>query len=253
VTAGGRLRLAWRIACAVAILLFCLAGHGLARPFGGGDRWVRRFLGLVARAFGARVTVSGHRRARNVLIVANHVSWMDILVLGGASGAAFVSKDAVARWPVVGWLARIGGTIFIRRESRAATRGQADALGAALATGRPAALFPEGTTGDGRTLAPFRPSLFAAVAPPPPGVQVQPVAILYGPAATEIAWTEGESTAANALRLLAWPGTLPVTLHFLAPIDPSAMADRKAIAAAARAAIAAALPCGRDLRYGAAA
>jgi len=253
VTVGGRFRLAWRIACAVSVLLFCLIGYGLARPFERSERWVPRFLGLAARALGARVTVAGRPLPSNVLIAANHVSWMDILVLGGATGAAFVSKDAVARWPVVGWLARIGGTIFIRRESRAATRGQADALAQALATGRPAALFPEGTTGDGITLAPFRPSLFASVAPPPPGVQVQPVAIRYGRAAPEIAWTEDESTAANALRLLSRPGSLPVTLHFLDPIDPAAMNDRKAIASAAQAAIAAALPCTRDLRYGAAA
>jgi 1-acyl-sn-glycerol-3-phosphate acyltransferase len=252
VTLGGRLRLARRIACLVAVLLFCLAGYGLERPFGRGERWVPRFLGLAARALGARVTISGRPLPRHVLIVANHVSWMDILVLGGATGAAFVSKDAVARWPVVGWLARIGGTIFIRRENRAAARGQADALAQALASGRPAALFPEGTTGDGITLAPFRASLFAAVAPPPPGVRVQPVAILYGDAAAEIAWTEGESTGANARRLVARRGPLPVTLKFLDPIDPAAFGDRKAIAAAAEAAVAAALPCARDLRYGAA-
>jgi 1-acyl-sn-glycerol-3-phosphate acyltransferase len=252
VTFDGRLRLAWRIACAVAVLLFCLVGYGLARPFGGGDRWVPRFLRLAAGALGARVEAAGRPLSRNVLFVANHVSWMDILVLGGATGAAFVSKDDVARWPVVGWLARIGGTIFIHRESRAATRGQADALALALATGRPAALFPEGTTGDGKTLLPFRPSLLAAVAPPPPGVQVQPVAILYGPAAAEIAWTDGENTAENARRLLARRGPLPVTLHFLDPIDPQ-IGDRKAIAAAAQAAIAAELPRARDLGYGAAA
>jgi 1-acyl-sn-glycerol-3-phosphate acyltransferase len=235
------------------VLLFCLVGYGVSRPFGREQAWVPRFLRLVARAFGARVTIAGRPLPHNVLLVANHVSWMDILVLGGATGAAFVSKDAVARWPVVGWLARIGGTIFIRRENRAAARGQADALAEALATGRPAAFFPEGTTGDGIALAPFRASLFAAVAPPPPGVRVQPVAILYGPAAADIAWTDGESTVANALRLLARPGTLPVTLSFLEPIDPAVLGDRKAIAAAAQAAIAAALPCEPDLRYGAAA
>lgn len=173
---------------------------------------------------------------------------MDILVLGGATGTAFVSKESVASWPLVGWLARIGGTIFISRESRTAARGQADALADALRTGRPAAFFPEGTTGDGIALAPFRASLFASVAPPPPGVSVQPVAIDYGNAASQIAWTDGESTGANALRLIGRAGPLRVTLRFLPPIDPAALGDRKLIARAAEAAIAAALSPGANVR-----
>ena len=246
-TAAGRLRIAGRVTKVVAVLLFCLTGYGIARLSGTGERWVPRFLGLAARAFGARVSIVGRPIPRDVLIVANHLSWMDILVLGGASGAAFVSKDSVAHWPVVGWLARIGGTIFIRRESRAAARGQADALGDALRTGRPAAFFPEGTTGDGIALAPFRASLFASVAPPPPGIRVQPVAIDYGHAARDIAWKDGESALANAARLIARPGTLAVRLHFLDPIDPALLGDRKAIAAAAHSAIAATLPHDRIL------
>jgi 1-acyl-sn-glycerol-3-phosphate acyltransferase len=242
-----------RIGRAVAALGFCYIGYGIARSFGRGDAWVPRFLAMAARAFGARVRVVGTPIPANVLYAANHVSWMDILALGGVTGAAFVSKDEVERWPLVGALARIAGTIFVRRESRASTRGQADALGVALARGRPAALFPEGTTGDGIALLPFRASLFAAVAPPPPGVCVQPVAIDYGAAAAEIAWAEGESAGANARRLLGRPGRLAVTLHFLAPIDPALHDDRKAIAAAAQAAIAATLSRSAGLGYGAAA
>jgi 1-acyl-sn-glycerol-3-phosphate acyltransferase len=242
VTARQRLRLTQRTVRALGVLFVCLIGYALARPFGGGERWVRRYLGATAHALGARVTVVGRPLSRNVLLVANHLSWMDILVLGGATGTAFVSKDSVAHWPVVGWLARIGGTIFIRREARAAARGQADALADALRSGRPAAFFPEGTTGNGVALAPFRASLFAAVTPPPPGVAVQPVAIDYGAGAADIAWIDGESTGANALRVVARHGTLPVTLRFLDPIDPAQTQDRKAIARAAEAAIAAALP-----------
>lgn len=246
------IRFAGRLLLAAAILLLCLAGYALARPFGRSERWVQRFLGLVARAFGARVRIEGVPLRRDVLFAANHLSWIDILALGGATGAAFVSKDAVAHWPGVGWLSRIGGTIFIDRATRAAARGQADALGAALASGRPAAFFPEGTTGDGLSVGPFRAALFAAVAPPPPGVRVQPVAIDYGAAATEIAWPDGESAAGNACRLIGRRGRLPVTLRFLPPIDPADLPDRKAIAAAARSAISVALPCGRAVGYGAA-
>lgn len=245
------MRLIFRTGCVLGVLLLCLAGYRLARGAEARIPWVSRFLMLAARAFGARVRIVGQPLRNDVLFVANHLSWMDILALGGATGAAFVSKDAVARWPVVGALARIGGTIFISRESRGAARGQADTLAAALATGRPAAFFPEGTTGDGGALAPFRPSLFASVSPPPPGVRIQPVAIDYGTAAREIAWTEGESSVANARRLIARAGTLAVTLRFLEPLDAANLVDRKAMALAARAAIAAALSHPPDLRYAA--
>lgn len=243
------LRLSLRVLRALGILAVCLAGYHLARPGPARTRWVQRFLGGAARAFGARVRVEGSPLPRDVLFVANHLSWFDILTVGGATGAAFVAKDVIAGWPVIGWLCRVGGTIFIDRASRGAARGQADALARALASGRPAAFFPEGTTGDGRTLAPFRASLFASVAPPPPGVRIQPVAIDYGPAAAELAWPDEESAAANALRLIGRNGALPVTLRFLAPFDPAGM-DRKAISATAHAAVAAALSPAAPVDYG---
>jgi 1-acyl-sn-glycerol-3-phosphate acyltransferase len=235
------MRLWLRVAQAAAALAACLPGHAIARAAGRPSAWVRRFLAHAGRSFGLVVTIEGQPLTRDVLYVANHVSWLDILALGGATGAAFVSKDDVAGWPVVGWLAREGGTIFIHRQRRAAVRGQADALGQALASGRPAALFAEGTTGPGDTLLPFRASLLAAVEQAPARLRVQPVAIDYGAAAREIAWTGNEGTAGNARRVGARPGRLPVTLRFLAPIDPAVTAGRKAIAAAAEAAIGGAL------------
>lgn len=232
-----QLRAAGRLARLIGALLYCLIGYALALPFGREQPWVPRFLAKAAGAVGADVRVVGHPEPGNVLFVANHISWIDILALGGATGAAFVSKDAVARWPVVGWLARIGGTIFISRESRGAALGQAETLRAALATGRPAALFPEGTTGDGRALLPFRAALFGAVTPPPPGVRVQPVAVDYGDAVNDIAWIGQEGAAANALRVIGRRGRLPMTLNFLTSIDPAHLADRKAVSAATHDAI----------------
>lgn len=175
--------------------------------------------------------------ARDVLFVANHASWLDILVLAGASGTTFVSKDEVARWPVIGWLASLNRTIFIARAERGQVRAQADTLASALASGQPVALFPEGTTGDGATLLPFRAALFASVAPPPPGVRVQPVLIDYGAAAADIAWADAESAADNALRVFGRRGRIAARVQFLAPLDPAQLGDRKAIAAASRAAI----------------
>jgi 1-acyl-sn-glycerol-3-phosphate acyltransferase len=184
--------------------------------------------------------VTGVPLERNVLFLANHLSWLDIVVLAGASGTAFVSKAEVAGVPVLGWLARLNNTVFIARSERSGVLGQANALRSALATGQPVALFPEGTTDGGLAVLPFRASLLAALYPPLPGLRVQPVALDYGAAADELAWVGKEPGPANARRVLSRPGTAPVAVHFLAPIDP-ADGDRKALARAARAEIVEAL------------
>lgn len=235
-----KLRMMWRIGLALGLLLVCLAGYGISRLFGPAHGWKSFFLRNAGRIIGLDLRIEGVPVTRNVLLVANHVSWLDILAIGGVAGARFVSKAEVARWPVVGMIARIGDTVLVERESRRAVKGQADQLSAALLQGRPVVLFPEGTTGDGRTLLPFRPSLLATVTPPPPGIVVQPVAIDYGDATPDIAWPDGESMGANAARIIARPGRIRATLRFLPPLPP--IDDRKALAAAAQAAIAAALP-----------
>lgn len=193
--------------------------------------------------------MEGEPLTHDVLFASNHKSWLDILLLGGSAGAAFVSKEEVGRWPVVGWMARLNGTIFVARAERSNVQCQADALRSALATGRPVALFPEGTVSETGELLPFRPSLFAALYPPLPAVQAQPVAIDYGQAASDVAWREGETIVANALRILGRRGAMPVILRFLAPLDPDGAGGRKALAAAAEARVAAALgafEAGRD-------
>jgi 1-acyl-sn-glycerol-3-phosphate acyltransferase len=223
-----------------AALLVCLPLHYSWRLLRRHSPWPRRFLSLVARAAGMRVRVIGVPLERDVLFLANHLSWLDILVLAGASGTAFVSKAEVAEVPVVGWLARLNNTVFVARSERSAVRGQADALRTALAGGQPVALFPEGTTEGGPDILPFRASLLASLFPPLPGVKVQPVAIDYGSAAHDLAWVGDEPGLANVRKVLARPGTALVTLRFLAPADP-ASGDRKQLARAARAEIVQAL------------
>jgi 1-acyl-sn-glycerol-3-phosphate acyltransferase len=223
-----------------AALLPCLPLHYLWRLFGRPSPWPRRFLGFVATAAGMRVRVVGVPLRRDVLFLANHLSWLDILVLAGASGTAFVSKAEVAKVPVVGWLARLNNTVFIARSERSGVRGQADALRGALASGQPVALFPEGTTDGGPEILPFRASLLAALYPPLPGVRVQPVALDYGSSARDIAWVGDEPGIDNVRKVLCRRGTAEVILHFLAPVDPSD-GDRKALARAARAEIVEAL------------
>jgi 1-acyl-sn-glycerol-3-phosphate acyltransferase len=233
-------RLILRLAAIAAALIVCVPLHYSWKLFGQPSPWPRRFLGFVGRASGMRTRVVGTPLKRHVLFLANHASWLDIMLIAGASGAAFVSKDDVGRWPVIGWLSRLNNTVFIARK-RNAVRDQADALRAALATGQPVALFPEGTTDGGAETLPFRPSLIASVFPPLPGLKVQPVAIDYGAAANDIAWIGDEPAAANARRVLSRPGTAEVTLHFLEPIDPLTMPDRKALAERSRAEIVRAL------------
>jgi 1-acyl-sn-glycerol-3-phosphate acyltransferase len=234
------IRVILRVLAMACALLLCLPLHYLWKLSGRPSPWPRRFLAMVARAAGMRVRVVGVPLERDVLFLANHLSWLDILVLAGASGTAFVSKAEVAELPVVGWLAGLNNTVFVARSERAGVRGQADALRNALAGGQPVALFPEGTTDGGLDILPFRASLLAALFPPLPGVKVQPVAIDYGSSAHDLAWVGREPGLDNVRKVLARRGTAEVTLRFLAPVDPAA-GDRKAVARAARAEIVEAL------------
>lgn len=235
------MRLGWRIFLVVAGLIACLPLHYLWKLVGRASPWPRIFLGWVGFAAGMRVSIFGAPRRRHVLFLSNHLSWLDIMLIAGVSGAAFVSKDEVGRWPVIGWLARLNNTIFIARAQRGAARDQADTLRAALASGQPVALFPEGTTEGGTETLPFRAALLASLFPPLPQVKVQPVALDYGSPGEDIAWVGKEAAADNARRVLRRKGSTPVNIHFLEPLDPRHFADRKALATAARNAIVAAL------------
>jgi len=246
------MRLYLRVAAMVAGLLACVPLHFLWKLFVRRSPWPRIFLGYVGRRAGLRVTIEGTPLKDHVLFAANHVTWLDILALGGATRALFVSRDDVEHWPVVGWIAGLNDTIYVARHARRDVHGQADQLRRALAAGRAVALFPEGTTSlDGL---PFRPSLFASVFPPLDRVKVQPVAIDYGPLTREIAWVGEEAAGANAKRVVSRKGTIPVTLRFLAPVDPHEAGDRKTLAARSQAEVTEALGAfgpGADALYGA--
>lgn len=227
-----------RVPSMALLLIVCLPLWAICRLFGGGDALVRFYLGCVGWLLGLRVRVEGRPVTRNVLYAANHISWLDIPALGGTVHARFIAKSEIAGWSIIGWLAKIGGSVFVQRQKRSAARVQADAVVVALREGRPVVLFPEGGTGDGVALTPFRASLFAAANEA--GVTVQPVAIDYGPRAADIAWPDGAGFASELTRMLNRPAPVRVTLHFLAPLDGGAV-DRKQLAAATQAAIAQAL------------
>jgi 1-acyl-sn-glycerol-3-phosphate acyltransferase len=166
---------------------------------------------------------------------------VDILVLGGATGCAFVSKHQLGH-PLVHWMADQGHTLYVRRDHRRGAPHQAEAIVRKLREPQPLALFPEGTTGPGTHILPFRSTLFAAVAPPPAGASVRPVAIDYGGAAPQMGWYE-EPGKDNVMRTLGRRGGVDVTVRILDPLPETA--DRKAAAEAARDAIAQALASSR--------
>ncbi|WP_375428233.1 lysophospholipid acyltransferase family protein [uncultured Sphingomonas sp.] len=235
-------RIAARLAGLLALLVGCVVFHGGRRLLRLPSSWPRRFLAGAAWICGVRTRVRGRRPGGQALIVSNHCGTLDILVLGGATGAAFVARGDLARVPLVGAMCRANGTLFVDRADRRAIGEQVARLREAL-TYRSVVVFPEDTTSDGATLLPFKPALLAALDPPPPGVVLQPVFLDYGPAAPEIAWAEatGEDGSANALRILGRRGTIPVTIDYLEPFDPAAIGDRKTVSAEARRRIVAAM------------
>lgn len=218
--------------------MLCVPLH-LAGRLVGTSPWPRRFLAGVAWLSGIRVRQLGEAIAPHTLIVANHVSWLDIPILAGATGCAFVAKDDLRGHPVMHWLCEQNATIFVDRSDKRGIAEQTAAMVRFLDGQAPLALFPEGTVSDGGQLLTFKPPLLSAFAPSPPRVAIRPVAIDYGPAAREFGWPPGESGKTNFLRLLGRRGTALVTLHLLPAVAQPT--DRKQLARATHDAIADAL------------
>ena len=233
-----RLRAWRRLAGLILLFLLCVPPHLIARAFGR-SLWPRRFLRGVAWISGVDVRCDGGAASRGTLLLANHVSWLDIPVMAGATGCAFVAKAEVRDHWFLGWIADQNETIYVDRANRRSIHGQLTSLTEGLKRPKPLTLFPEGTVGDGGRLLPFKPSLLSAVAPPPEGVVIRPAAIDYGAAAPVIGWGTGEPGLANFFRVLGRNGRMTVTVHLLPAIAPDP--DRKILARAAHDAIAAAL------------
>ena len=190
--------------------LLRIAGPQRLRPAWGAGWWSRRAL----RLLGIRVRRQGQALNERRMLICNHVSWLDILVLAAAEEPHFVAKSDIAQWPLVGWLTSSVGTFYIRR-GRGGSGPLLDQLVPWLQQGQESFLvFPEGTTTNGRDVLPMHPRLFeAAIAAKVP---VQPLALRYHPDARgqDIAPFIGDDTLfAHILRLLASPG-LDVDLFY---------------------------------------
>ncbi len=241
ISAAGWARIGVRAAAMVVILVPMLAAHGGWRILRLSSPWPRLFLGSIGRIAGARVVRVGTPVRRDVVYIANHVSWIDILAIAGQTGCSFVAKSEIKTAPVVGWLADLNRTIYVSRDDRGGVGEQIDRLRDALTANWSVTLFPEGTTNDGQSLQPFKSSLLKILEPPPEGVVVQPLMLDYGSVGPDIAWLGAERGKDNALRVLAQRGSFRVGLHCLEPFSPAAFPGRKAIAAEAYRRIAATL------------
>ncbi|MFT4256294.1 MAG: lysophospholipid acyltransferase family protein [Pseudoxanthomonas sp.] len=204
-------------------------------------RAVRAWSAGLMRIFGFRLRRVGTPLKGAAMFVANHVSWIDIESLHSQRMMGFVAKAEIRRWPLIGWLAARGETIFHQRGSSESLDGVMQAMSERLREGRAVGVFPEGRTRDGHALGPFHARIFTAAVEA--GVPVQPVALRYGPrgaAQPVVAFRNGENFVQNFLRLLGEPPR-SAAICFLAPIAPGEFEGRRQIADTARARIEAAM------------
>ena len=195
-------------------------------------------LGLLACA-GVTLEVRGTPPSQGpVLLVANHLSWLDIPVMHAARYCRFISKSDLQDWPIVGTLATAAGTLYIRRESRRDALRMVTSMRDALLAGEVLAVFPEGQTGDGRALLPFHANLLQAALDA--GAPVQPVGLRFldgigGATSDAPSFVGDESFLGSVWRTLKAPGITAV-VHFGAP-ERALGRDRRAWSQALHAAV----------------
>jgi 1-acyl-sn-glycerol-3-phosphate acyltransferase len=180
-------RALWRLFRTLLHIVQAVLRCGLLFPFLDGParlQQVQRWCVGLLHCLGITVHVSGSVRSGPVLIVANHISWLDIMAIIAVHPVRFVSKSDVKHWPVLGWIVACGGTLFIEREKKRDALRVVHHIAEALKAGDALAIFPEGTTADGHALLPFHANLLqAAIAAEAP---VQPIALRYCDATSSI-------------------------------------------------------------------
>jgi 1-acyl-sn-glycerol-3-phosphate acyltransferase len=179
--------------------------------------------------FGIRVVRRGPEIRPGSLVVANHVSWLDIVALLATSPVRLVGKGEVGAWPGIGVLTKLSGTIFIDRARPKSLPGTVAEVSAALEARRTVGVFPEGTTYCGASQGRFRPALFQAAIDA--GAPVVPVSIVYD---TTAAAFIGDDTLWDSIRRVVALRSLTVTLVTAPALRPAAEADRKILARAAQ-------------------
>ncbi|WP_315835386.1 lysophospholipid acyltransferase family protein [Bradyrhizobium prioriisuperbiae] len=206
----------------------------------------------VSAIIGIRIQQIGQRSSdQPLLILSNHVSWLDIIVITAVAPVVFVAKHEVAGWPVFGWLAKLQRTIFIERERRHKTGQVAREMGNRLSDGDTVVLFAEGTSSNGNRILPFRSALVGSVhhalgdETHHSSIMVQPLSLAYvgiGGVPTgralrdKLAWYGDADLMPHILGVLL-SGAVDVTVSWGAPVAYDMSADRKQIARAAEASV----------------
>jgi 1-acyl-sn-glycerol-3-phosphate acyltransferase len=216
----------------IAVFAAIVLPHMLLSALGKREIVPPRFLGIIGWLAGLRVRTEGCPAAGTLLLLPNHVSWLDILALAGTSRAAFVAHGGLTGHRFLKWLCDQNDTVFVTRERRGTVNRQVEQVREALRE-QPLAIFLEGTTGDGTRLLPFKSALLSAVEGAPDDAAIQPVALAYEGAA-EIAWFGAEPGMNNVRRILSRTRPIRLTVRFLEPLAGPQLADRKAMAQAAQ-------------------
>jgi 1-acyl-sn-glycerol-3-phosphate acyltransferase len=226
------LRALWRLFRVLLHIVQAVLRCGLLFPFLDGPARLQQVqhwcVGLL-HCLGISVHTTGSVRSGPVLVVANHISWLDIMAIIAAHPVRFVSKSDVKHWPVLGWIVACGGTLFIEREKKRDALRVVHHIAEALKAGDALAIFPEGTTADGHTLLPFHANLLqAAIATETP---VQPIALRYSDATSTISAAAayvGDTTLLQSLWMVASASKLSVSVQVLPP-EGTRHLDRRAL------------------------
>ncbi len=246
-----KIQLAWRLARVIFHLLAGLATCALVFPWAGRPlrerlvrRWSRRLLAICrvsVEQAQAGAHADGAPALAHALIVANHVSWLDIFVINALHPCRFVAKAEIRSWPVLGWLASAAGTVFIARGNRRELRHIFKGIVSVLEQGERVAFFPEGTTALQGEVLPFHANLFEAAIDA--RVPVQPYALAYldalGNHHPSVEYV-GDTGFVDSLFAILRGAPVRARLACLAPITAEG-AHRRELAQAARTAVATAL------------
>jgi 1-acyl-sn-glycerol-3-phosphate acyltransferase len=232
------IRVSLHLFVGVAICALAFPWLGSARRNGHIQRWSRQLLGIcgVSVELGAGVPALAH-----AMIVANHISWLDIFVINALHPCRFVAKSEIRAWPVLGWFADKAGTVFLARGNRRDLRHIFKGMVHSLELGERVAFFPEGTTAPQGSLLPFHANLFEAAIDA--RVAVQPYALRYldpcGALHPSVDFI-GDMTFAQSMMAILAGGPIRAQLVCLPALDASG-AHRRELAQASHAAVAGAL------------
>lgn len=223
------LRFAIRLVLLIFLIVVGLLMTGLLFPLfseSRRERAIKTWSTLLILTLGVKVKIEGAPIQNTaVMLVANHVSWIDIFILNSCRTTAFIAKKEIKDWPIVGRLVAQSGTIFVDRSSRQAMRGVNKELDVRFAKGMCTGLFPEGTTSDGFAVKNFFGGLLEA--PLKAQVPIQPVAILlyYQGKRSSYSSFIGDETLVHNIWILLSNSGISVTVRFLEPITQQGVAS----------------------------